>query len=169
MCLLRTSERGNFFENFSGMESWVREMPFRHTSGVNIVKIVRGSKSILIPRGDEFIYPYDKLLAVGTSQQIRDFADMMEESIVRTDGEAKTGTIPAKGDENFTVDVFEVTEDSFVFVKALHDLSMRNSGCMIISVLRDSEIFTNPKADFRFKSGDTVWIAGEAASCKFFE
>ena len=45
----------------------LRDIPFRSTTGVNIVKIVRGSRSILIPNGDESIYPYDRLVAVGTS------------------------------------------------------------------------------------------------------
>ena len=55
-----------------------------------------------------------------------------------------------------------------MFDKALKDLSMRESGCMVLSVLRDNEFITNPKADFRFRAGDSVWIAGEKKSCEFF-
>jgi K+/H+ antiporter YhaU regulatory subunit KhtT len=50
----------------------------------------------------------------------------------------------------------------------LKELSMRESGCMVLSVLRDNEFITNPKADLRFRDGDTVWIAGEKESCEFF-
>ena len=45
---------------------------------------------------------------------------------------------------------------------------MRDSGCMVISVLRENEFIANPKADLRFQAGDTVWIAGEKGSCEFF-
>jgi K+/H+ antiporter YhaU regulatory subunit KhtT len=45
---------------------------------------------------------------------------------------------------------------------------MRESGCMVLSVLRDNEFITNPRADFRFRVGDSVWIAGEKDSCGFF-
>ncbi len=34
MCLLRTSERGNFFENFSGMESWVKIVRFQDDNDI---------------------------------------------------------------------------------------------------------------------------------------
>lgn len=143
----------------------LRDMPFRHTTGVNIVKIMRGSHSILIPRGDESIYPYDKLLAVGTSEQIKSFISIMEESCSVVDTYEPASSAP---DMEFIVESFDVTEESFIYDKTLRDLSMRDSGCMVISVMHDSTLITNPKAEFRFKAGDRVWIAGEKASCDFF-
>jgi K+/H+ antiporter YhaU regulatory subunit KhtT len=32
---------------------------------------------------------------------------------------------------------------------------------MVISVLRNGEIITNPEPDFLFSEGDTVWLAGD--------
>lgn len=143
----------------------LREMPFRHSTSVNIVKIMRGSMAITIPRGDEFIYPYDKLLAVGTTDQINAFLQMMEESII-CDSHPLAAVEPS--DSDFAVEVIPVTPESFIHGKTLRELSMRDSGCMVISVMRDGNIITNPKAEFRFESGDNVWIAGEKASCEFF-
>ena len=144
----------------------LRDIPFRSTTGVNIVKIVRGARSILIPNGDEHVYPYDRLLAVGTSSQIADFAKLMEHEVV----DPENLRLQASGDDqDFAVEVIPVSEGSFLRDKALKDLSMRESGCMVLSVLRDNEFITNPKADFRFKDGDTVWIAGEKESCEFFK
>ena len=143
----------------------LRDIPFRSTTGVNIVKIVRGSRSILIPNGDERIYPYDRLLAVGTSAQIDAFAKMMEHEVV----DPRSLHFNASGDDkDFTVEIIPVTPSSFLYDKALKDLSMRESGCMVLSVLREGEFITNPKADFRFRAGDSVWIAGEKDSCGFF-
>ena len=143
----------------------LRDIPFRSTTGVNIVKIVRGTRSILIPNGDERIYPYDRLLAVGTGSQIDAFAKMMEHEVV----DPGSLHFDATGDDkDFVVEVIPVTESSFLFNKALRELSMRESGCMVLSVLRDNEFITNPKADFRFRAGDSVWIAGEKESCAFF-
>ena len=143
----------------------LRDIPFRSTTGVNIVKIVRGTRSILIPNGEERIYPYDRLLAVGTSAQIGAFAKMMVKEVVDP-GELHFGTFV--DDRDFAVEIIPVTENSFLNDKALRELSMRESGCMVLSVLRDNEFITNPKADFRFRAGDSVWIAGEKASCDFF-
>ena len=143
----------------------LRDMPFRSTTGVNIVKIVRGSRSILIPSGDEFIYPYDRLLAVGTSAQIRDFSIMMEHDVV----DPQSIRLSSSGDDrDFVVKIIQVTGYSYLCDKVLRDLSMRDSGCMVLSVLRGNEFITNPKADLRFQEGDTVWIAGEKESCEFF-
>ena len=143
----------------------LREMPFRHTTSVNIVKIMRGTQSIIIPRGDEFIYPYDKLLAVGTTDQINAFMQMMQESTMSA-GHPSAAVEPS--DKDFSVESIPVTTESFLYEKTLRELSMRDSGCMVISVMRDGNIITNPKAEFRFKEGDNVWIAGEKASCNFF-
>ena len=75
----------------------------------------------------------------------------------------------ASGDsQDFAVEIIQVTPSSFLYDKALKDLSMRESGCMVLSVLRENEFITNPKADFRFRAGDSVWIAGEKDSCEFF-
>ena len=71
-------------------------------------------------------------------------------------------------DQDFAVEIILVTKSSYLYDKALKDLSMRQSGCMVLSVLRNNEFITNPKADFRFRAGDTVWIAGEKESCSFF-
>ena len=143
----------------------LRDIPFRSTSGVNIVKIVRGSHSIIIPKGEERIYPYDRILAVGTGSQIADFSRMMENEVV----DPRSLRFDTSGkDKDFAVEIIPVTEDSFLYDKALKDLSMRESGCMVLSVLRDNEFITNPKADFHFRAGDTVWIAGEKESCGFF-
>ena len=143
----------------------LREMPFRSMTGVNIVKIVRGTHSILIPSGDEPVYPYDRLLAVGTSAQIADFAKLMEHDVVDP---YALRLQPGNDEMDFSVEVIPVTESSFLYGKALKELSMRDSGCMVISVLRENEFIANPKADLRFQAGDTVWIAGEKGSCEFF-
>ena len=143
----------------------LRDIPFRSSTGVNIVKIVRGSRSILIPDGEERIYPYDRLLAVGTSAQIADFAKFMEKDVVDPTALRLNAS---SDDQDFAVEIILVTKSSYLYDKALKDLSMRQSGCMVLSVLRDNEFITNPKADFRFREDDTVWIAGEKESCAFF-
>lgn len=143
----------------------LREMPFRKTTGINIVKIIRGSKSIVIPRGDEPIYPYDKLLAVGTSEQIESFNRVMNKEFTTLEA-LKNSVVEENSD--FTVEAVQVCEDSFINGKTLRELCMRDSGCMVLSVLRGDEFITNPKAEFRFEAGDTAWIAGEKDSIHFF-
>jgi len=137
----------------------LREMPFRHTSGVNIVKIQRGSKSIIIPRGDELILPGDHLLAVGTGDQIASFIHYM------SDNSQESVAIP----EEFRVEKIWLTEDSILCGKFLKDTGMRAAGCLVVSVERDGIVRTNPDKDFKFKPYDGVWVAGLSSSIEWLK
>lgn len=145
--------------DFAHIGKSLREMPFRKHSGVNIIKIQRGDRNIQIPSGDEPVYPYDKLLAVGTSEQLEAFKNIMEENTERIENQA---------DADFIVRAGTLASDSFLTGKTLRESDMRKSGCMIISVLHEDKLITNPGADFTFREGDTVWIAGEAKSCDWY-
>ena len=137
----------------------LREMPFRHTSGVNIVKIIRGSRSILIPGGNEQIFPGDELLAVGTEAQIEAFKQTF----------ADASLAPSDTQEEFVVDHVTITEESYLFGKTLREVDMRASGCMVISVLRADSIITNPKPDFHFNQSDVVWLAGAKSAVEWYK
>ncbi len=137
----------------------LRDMPFRKNSGINIIKIQRGSHSILIPSGDEPIFPHDKIIAVGTSAQLSAFEQVMKDN---------TASEPEDTAQGFTLINAVLQKDSYLTGKTLREADMRKSGCMIISVLHSGQLITNPGADFRFNEGDTVWIAGEESSCNWF-
>jgi len=137
----------------------LREMPFRKHSGVNIIKIQRGSHSIYIPSGNEPIYPDDRLVAVGTDEQIEAFKAIINDNIIREQTTEET---------DFTVKAGQLGPESFLTGKTLRESEMRKGGCMIISVFHADQLIANPGADFRFSAGDTVWLAGEAASCDWY-
>lgn len=130
----------------------LREMPFRHSSGINIIKIVRGTRNIIVPSGDEYIYPGDRLVAVGTTEQLEAFEKIMSDDI-----EVHEDT---SGD-NFVVEPVELTAGSILCGSSLREVDMRKLGAMVISVLHDGSLITNPGPDYRFAEGDRVWIAGE--------
>lgn len=139
----------------------LKEMPFRSETGANIVKIVRGSRSILIPSGNEPVYPGDRLLAVGTAEQIDALHRFMDER----------STVPAdvaKEDEEFVVEEITLNEESHLCGRTLRDSGMRNAGCTLISVMRDGKLMTNPPADFHFTAGDAVWLAGLKTSVDWY-
>ena len=143
----------------------LKELPFRHKSGVNIVKIIRGSRSIMIPTGDEMVFPMDRLLAVGTKDQLAEFHKDMTESVYtpnQTDGEALAP-------RQFELESITLTDESWLTGKTLSETNMRSYGCMVISVVSDGQVTTNPKADYRFKAGDVVWLAGEKTACEWWD
>ncbi|MBP9992314.1 MAG: cation:proton antiporter [Bacteroidales bacterium] len=144
--------------DFSYAGKSLREMPFRHTSGVNIIKIQRGTKSILIPKGEELILPGDLLLAVGTRQQLDNFISQMKEC-------SQPGT---GGESDFDVRTITLYEKSELTGMRLGDTNMRHSGCMVISVMRNGLLETNPDKNFTFQSGDIIWMAGLKESLDWY-
>ena len=141
------------------------ELPFRHKSGVNIVKIVRGSRTIMIPRGTEVIFPYDKLLAVGTREQLAEFRKDMSDNIYVPEKTATDALAPRA----FQLESITLKEDSWLTGKTLRETDMRSYGCMVISVVSEGQITTNPTPDYRFKAGDIVWLAGEKSACEWWD
>ena len=137
----------------------MKDIPFRSETGANIIKIERGSRSIIIPDGDTVVYPFDRLLAVGTTAQIEALRKLMSASI----------EAPAADAAPFKVDKVTLKETSRLTGTVLKDTNMREQRCMVISVLRGDEFITNPRPDLKFQSGDVVWIAGETASCEWLK
>ena len=136
----------------------LKDIPFRAETGANLVKIRRGNQSITIPSGEVRIYPYDKLLAVGSSAQIDALRAMLSRS--------NTAQAPAS-DLEFEVVTLTLEADSFLTGKTLRNVNMRQYRCMVISVLHEGEFTTNPEPDFQFGVGDVVWIAGETSSLPY--
>jgi len=138
----------------------LKDLPFRAESGANIIKVQRGSHATTIPDSNFQFYPYDNILAVGSTKQLNSLAKLMKDSVVTGSG---------LEDSEFKVVSTELNKDSYLTGKTLRELNLRDYKCMIVSVLRDNQFITNPKPDLTFKEGDMVWIAGETSSCKWLE
>ena len=128
--------------------------------GVNILKIIRGSRNILIPGGSETVYPADQLLAVGTKEQVAAFGEAMLQ--------AAQAANEAPDSQEFVVEKVELGQTSFLTGKILKNLDMRSAGCIVISILRGDKFITNPDAGMQLREGDTVWIAGTTEGCADF-
>lgn len=139
----------------------LREMPFRKASGVNILKVLRGSRSFLIPSGECVLMPGDVLVAVGTKEQLEKFKATITEHTYHSSPEDASK-------EEFTVECISVTKDSPLYGKALKELKMKESGCIVISVARDDKFIANPNANFSFQEGDLIWIAGDKSNVEWY-
>lgn len=136
----------------------LRDIPIRSESGANIIKILRGHRSILVPAADEIIYPGDILLAIGTHEQLASFTALM----------SATADFSEETPSEFSLECFVLDESSFLTGKRLREAGIRDGGCMVVSILRGEEMITNPSPDLLFEVGDGVWIAGEKKSVAWF-
>ena len=139
----------------------IKEIPFRSETGANIIKIERGSRSFIVPDGETVLYPYDRLLAVGTTSQIEALRNMVSAAVETP--------VQSGKEDSFKVKKIALKEDSFLTGTLLRDTNLRDYRCMVISVLRGEEFITNPRPDLRFQAGDIVWIAGETASLNWLK
>ncbi len=136
----------------------LREMPFRHVADVNVVEIRRGNRRIRVPAGGEMIYPHDLLVAVGTTEQLHEFRSIVE-----------ANTLPPYADEHpeFEVRKFILPHNHKWAHKTLRQIKMRTYACMVVSIMRDEHIYTNPLPDDELLPGDMLWIAGEKENIDF--
>ena len=135
----------------------LKDIPFRQKYGINIAKVIRGSKRILIPSPEEFIYPYDEVLAIGTNEEVKHF---VEEMNAEDDQRISYET------DDFVLDAFELQKGCYLDGKKLKDTNMRQHGCMVVGVERNGLSLMSPKPDFVFEAGDFVWLAGERVECE---
>ena len=134
------------------------DLPIRQKYGINIAKIIRGNRRILIPAPDEYLYPYDEVLAIGTREEVKHFMDDLAEEAA--------GQPSGYEQDDFVLDAFELHKDCYLAGKVLRDTNMRQYGCMVVGVERDGLSLMSPKPDFRFQTGDFVWLAGERIVCE---
>lgn len=132
----------------------LKDLPFRTKTGVNIIKITRGTLHIVIPDATEIVYPDDILLAVGTDAQLKAFGEILDESIVIGENIEE---------QNFKVTRRILSENSPIAGKMLKELNLKKFRCMVISVQRDRDFVANPPAEWSFLGGDIVWFAGETS------
>lgn len=147
----------------SGDSSYIgmmlKDIPIREESGANVIKITRGSHSIVVPDGSVKIYPGDELLIVGTGQQLAALRNLFDSSLLESPKD--------KSEFKFDLVTIDVKDGSYMNGQSLKALDLRKSNCMVISVMRSGEMITNPKADFVFQPGDKVWVAGELTSVNY--
>ena len=135
----------------------LKDIPFRQKYGINIAKVVRGSKRILVPSPEEYIYPYDEVLAIGTHEEVKRFIDEMN---------AEEEHPNAYETDDFVLDAFELQKGCYLDGKVLRNTNMRQHGCMVVGVERNGLSLMSPKPDFQFQAGDFVWLAGERVECE---
>jgi CPA2 family monovalent cation:H+ antiporter-2 len=129
----------------------LQELDLRKNYNVNIAKIVRGHKMIYFPGANDYIYPSDLLVAIGTDKHITAFAKIMEIEIDNG----------VQNDENdIALTSFIVSKNSPICGKTLAESGFRAVGCLVIEIDRGVDSIINPDMQFRFNEGDLVWIAG---------
>jgi CPA2 family monovalent cation:H+ antiporter-2 len=136
------------------------ELSFREKFGVNIAQIERGKKIIHAPRGNEQIFPTDKLTVVGTDEQLKRF------KLIIDPPQTEPAPLPPE------IVLKQLVVDSHF---PLLGMSIRNSDIrnkthgLIISIERNGKRILNPDPSMVFEKGDIVWLSGDKQLIKNIE
>ena len=142
-------------QNSPSLGKTLKELNFRQKCNVSVVTIIRGGQRINIPGGSERIYPFDKLVVVGSDEDLAGFRHYVEERY-RESQSSRQET------REVQMEQILIAEGSELIGRTILESGIRdNSGCLVIGIERGGESIKNPSPTTRFERGDIVWIVGE--------
>ncbi|MDU1891350.1 MAG: cation:proton antiporter [Dysgonomonas sp.] len=142
----------------------LQELNFKQNTGVNVVTIIRGSKKINIPDGNERIFPFDKLVVSGSDEEMQKLSQYLE------DKRAQISEMEEEAQHHIGLSQFLVEKDSSLIGKSIINSGIRErTECMVIGIDRNDESIINFTPRFEFEEGDIIWLAGEKDKLNSFE
>lgn len=128
------------------------ELNLRQVCGVHVVSIIRGDKRINIPGGKEKILPYDKVLVLGTDDQISAVSRLFGKPSFYSEMEKK----------EVSVEQFIIEQGSLLDGKTILESGIRDKAkCLVVGIEHDGETTMSPGIQTQFYVGDVVWVVGE--------
>jgi CPA2 family monovalent cation:H+ antiporter-2 len=130
------------------------ELSVREKFGVNIALIERGKIMIPTPGRDERLYPNDKVLVIGTDDQLAAIKQLFE------------GGVDANLESSFPKEDMALQKIIISNNSPVYNQSIRTSGIrettqgLVVGIERAGERILNPDSDLVFQNGDVVWIVG---------
>jgi CPA2 family monovalent cation:H+ antiporter-2 len=130
------------------------DLAVREKYGINIALIERGRMMIPTPNRDERIYPNDKLLIIGTDEQLA-----IAKAVFETAEELTAASSFPKKD--MTLQKIVINSSSPVYQQTIRDSGIRErSQGLVVGIERKGERILNPDSNLRFENEDIVWIVG---------
>lgn len=129
------------------------DLKMREQYGVNIAMIERGKLTISTPSRDERLYPNDKLLIIGTDEQLANIKPLFESTIDENASEFTK--------EDMSLQKIVVNSSSKIYGKSIRESGIReHANGLIVGVERKGARILNPDSDLVFDNDDIVWIVG---------
>ncbi len=126
----------------------------REKYGVNIAMIERGKIMIPTPNRDERLYPHDKVMLIGTDDQLAAVKELFEGSV----NEHAEISFPK---EDMSLQKIVINSSSPVFGQSIRNSGIRETTQgLVVGIERKGERILNPDSTLVFENGDVVWIVG---------
>ena len=116
--------------------------------------IERGKIIIPTPGRDERLYPHDKILVIGTDDQIALVQSLFEGQ----EDEVEDVAFPKK---DMTLQKVVINKQSPVYGYSIRNSKIRDiTQGLVVGIERKGERILNPDSDLVFEDDDIVWIVG---------
>ncbi len=130
------------------------ESRMREEFGVNIVLIERGDFVIMVPNRESHLYPNDKISVIGTDDEINNFKNYLESSLIKTNSE--------NSKQNISLRHFIISKNCTLVGQSLRESGIRErSQGLIVGIERNGKRMINPESDVIFEVNDKVWLVGD--------
>ncbi|RQO64588.1 sodium:proton antiporter [Pedobacter sp. KBW06] len=133
------------------------ELSVREKYGVNIALIERGKIMIPTPGRDERLYPNDKVLVIGTDNQLAAIKELFEGAKEEIPEESN---FPKK---DMTLQKIVINSSSPVYLQSIRSSGIREkTQGLVVGIERRGERILNPDSNLIFENEDVVWIVGNS-------
>lgn len=135
----------------------IRDLKIRQKTGTTIVAISRGGYTSYSPMPETVLFPEDKILLLGESEQL-------DKAIKLLDEEAKD-TLPLNQRVEFAIDNYCVTGTSPLIGQKISDTELRsNYGVNIVGIQRHQEKIVTPEVSTVLEKGDLLILMGSKSA-----
>lgn len=130
------------------------ELAVREKYGVNIALIERGNKMIPTPGRDERLYPNDKVMLIGSDDQLAALTVLFK----GTEEDSRHSDFPKK---DMTLQKIVISTASPVYAQSIRDSGIREkTQGLVVGIERRGNRILNPDSNLVFENDDVVWIVG---------
>lgn len=130
------------------------DLAVREKYGINIALIERGKIMIPTPGRDERLYPNDKVLVIGTDDQLA----TVQSLFIGVVDEETTSSFPK---QDMSLQKIIINSKSPVFGQSIRDSGIREkTQGLVVGIERNGERILNPDSNLVFENEDIVWIVG---------
>jgi CPA2 family monovalent cation:H+ antiporter-2 len=130
------------------------DLAVREKYGINIALIERGKRMIPTPSRDERLYPHDKVLIIGSDDQLATIKPLFE-------GLGVTHEEHDFPKNEMTLQKVVINSQSPIYHQSIRDSGIREkSQGLVVGIERKGIRILNPDSNLVFENEDIVWIVG---------
>ena len=132
----------------------LRQLALGHQYGVHVSSILRASRRINIPEGDDVIFPGDRLQVIGSDNQLAAFGKALASQVYEEDYDLEKREMKLRR--------MVIGGDSEFLGKTLMESALRHRyNCMVVGIEEGMENLSLVSPSYRFQKGDILWVVGE--------